>query len=126
MGASTNAYTLAADFTEAGEEAQRKADGKTRHHAMLLETRIKGHASGRPGPRVITGNYRRSWTTRHFGHSSMVGSNAPQARRLEYGFYGPDRLGRVYNQPPFPHVGPAVDETISGYQRDLLSIADDI
>ncbi|MEV0446303.1 hypothetical protein AB0I46_46175, partial [Streptomyces spectabilis] len=37
-----------------------------------------------------------------------VGTNAPQGRRLEFGFVGVDSLGRHYNQPPFPHLGPAV------------------
>lgn len=126
MGADHNAFTLAADFDDAGDEAQRKADKVTRHHAMLLETRIKAHASGRPGPRAPTGDYRRSWTTRHHGMASTVATNKPQARRLEYGFYGPDRLGRVYNQQPYPHVGPAVDETTPGYHRDLSEIVDDL
>ncbi len=39
-----------------------------------------------------------------------VGTNRPQGRRLEDGFVRADSLGRVYNQPPFPHVGPAKDE----------------
>lgn len=126
MGATHNAYGLAADFSEASATAQAEANRLVRHHAMLLETRIKAHASGRPGPRVITGNYRRSWTTTHHGSASTVGTNAPQARRLEWGFYGPDRLGRVYNQRPYPHVGPAFDETKPGFERAILSIADDI
>lgn len=126
MGAQHNAYTLAADFGDAGAHAQRRADRVTRHHAMLLETRIKAHASGRPGPRAPTGDYRRSWTTTHHGMASTVHTNRPQARRLEFGFVGPDRLGRVYNQPPYPHVGPAVDETVPGYRRDLADIIDDL
>lgn len=126
MGASTNAFTLAADFDRAGESIQRRATAKVRHHAMLLQTKIQGNASGRPGPRVITGDYRRSWTTTHHGAASTVGTNKPQARRLEYGFYGPDRLGRVYNQPPFPHVGPAVDAVTPAFQRDMLALLDDI
>lgn len=126
MGAEHNAYTLAADFHDLGEQAQGRADRVTRHHAMLLETRIKAHASGRPGPRAPTGDYRRSWTTTHYGGASTVSSNAPQARRLEFGFYGPDRLGRVYNQQPYPHVGPAVDETVPGYRRDLADIIESL
>jgi hypothetical protein len=122
VGAEHNAYTLAADFDDLGHYAQGRADRATRHHAMLLETRIKAHASGRPGPRAPTGDYRRSWTTRHYGGASTVATNKPQARRLEFGFQGPDRLGRVYNQPPYPHVGPAVDETVPGYQADLSDI----
>jgi hypothetical protein len=126
VGAYSNAYTLAADFEQASEGAQRRAQAVTRHHAMLLKVRIQAHASGRPGPRAITGDYRRSWTVTHYGMASTVGTNKPQARRLEFGFYGPDRLGRVYHQPPYPHVGPAVDETAPGYQRALGDIIDDL
>jgi hypothetical protein len=126
VGAHHNAYGLAADFSERSATAQARADAVTRHHAMLLKVRIQAHASGRPGPNVITGDYRRSWTVTHMGSASTVGTNKPQARRLEWGFYGPDRLGRVYNQRPYPHVGPAVDETAPGYQDALLDIVDDI
>lgn len=104
----SNAYQIAAAMAFESEDAQRKADQITRHHTMLLETKIKANASGRPGPRVITGNYRRSWTSTFAGGVGTVGTNAPQARRLEYGFVGPDSLGRMFNQPPYPHVGPAV------------------
>jgi hypothetical protein len=83
-----------------------------RHTGELGRARIRGNASGRPGPNVITGAYRNSWetTTHRLPHGAMctIGTNAPQGRRLEFGFVGPDSLGRVYNQPPFPHVGPAV------------------
>ncbi|MGW6238371.1 HK97 gp10 family phage protein [Streptomyces sp. NPDC055094] len=84
------------------------------HYAMLLETRIKANASGRPGPNAPTGDYRRSWThefrTNGLTVEAVVGTNKPQGRRLEYGFVGADSLGRVYNQPPYPHVGPAVEQ----------------
>lgn len=84
-------------------------------YGQLLKTRIQANASGRPGPNAPTGDYRRSWTVAFAGNSllgnaeAVVGTNAVQGRRLEYGFVGADSLGRVYNQPPFPHVGPAAD-----------------
>jgi hypothetical protein len=73
---------------------------------------MKGKASGRPGPRVITGDFRRSIVGQVIGVSGgvwsiQIGSNAPQAARLEYGFSGPDILGRVFDQPPFPYAGPS-------------------
>lgn len=73
---------------------------------------MKGKASGRPGPRVIWGDFRRSIVGRLVSVAGgvwtiQIGSNAPQARRLEYGFVGPDRLGRVYNQPPYPYAAPS-------------------
>jgi hypothetical protein len=72
----------------------------------------RGNASGRPGPRNITGDFRRSIT----GDAGIqrdtvigwVGSNAAQAARLELGFVGADILGRVYNQPPYPWLLPSV------------------
>lgn len=111
-GAYSNASQVAMHLTQHGQQARQKAVRLVRFHGLLLETRIKAAASGRPGPRVITGDYRRSWNTRvqqsSGGVTATVGSNAPQGPRLEYGFVGADRLGRVYDQPPFPHVaGPA-------------------
>lgn len=85
-----------------------------KHWGMLLNTRIKAKASGRPGPNAPTGDYRRSWTHQFSERggvaTSVNGTNAPQGRRLEFGFTGADSLGRVYDQPPYPHVGPARDE----------------
>lgn len=78
------------------------------------QTIVRGYASGRPGPRVITGNFRRSITADSAVAGTTVlgqiGSNAAQARRLEYGFYGTDVLGRNYSQPPYPSFQPAVPE----------------
>jgi hypothetical protein len=84
--------------------------------SALLETAVKSHASGRPGPRAVTGDYRRSITTAIYvspdrsGILAVVGTNKPQGRRLEYGFIGVDALGRHYNQPPYPHFRPAIVE----------------
>lgn len=115
-GVYTNAAQIAADLEAVGVRAGVQAAAAVRHYAMLLETRIKARASGRPGPNVITGDYRRSWNTTlqlTVGGvaSATVGTDRPQARRLEYGFVGADRIGRVYDQPPFPHMGPAVQQT---------------
>lgn len=82
----------------------------------LLETAVKRHASGRPGPRAITGDYRRSITSAIYvsgdgdQFTGVVGTNKPQGRRLEFGFVGVDALGRHYNQPPYPHFRPAIAE----------------
>lgn len=88
-------------------------DTVTKHYGALLLLGIKSRAQGRPGPRRITGDYLRSWamtvSQEAGGIAVEVGTNAPQGRRLELGFNGKDALGRVYNQPPYPHVGPAAD-----------------
>ncbi|MDX2999140.1 HK97 gp10 family phage protein [Streptomyces scabiei] len=82
------------------------------HTGTLGQARIRGNASGRPGPNIITGAYRNSWQadTRRipYGAICTLGTRAPQGRRLEFGFTGIDSLGRHYNQPPFPHVQPAL------------------
>lgn len=122
----TNATQIAADLAGLGVRATARGLALVAHHGMLLETRIKANASGRPGPNVITGDYRRSWTTQIThglgGAMATVGTNKPQARRLEYGFYGVDALGRSYSQSPYPHVGPAVDAIQPGFERDIVAL----
>jgi hypothetical protein len=108
VGKLVNGFTLAAQFVPGAVKQN------VRHQAQLLLTRILANASGRPGPRHVTGDYKRSWTGQLVASAPgrdtwVVGTNAPQGPRLEYGFVGVDSIGRHYNQPPYPHVGPAVD-----------------
>ena len=98
------------------------------HTGTLGQARIRGNASGRPGPNVITGAYRNSWQTQTnrlpYGAICTLGTNAPQGRRLEFGFFGVDSLGRHYAQPPFPHVQPAIafiGETLMAQMRLALA-----
>lgn len=127
----TDAHALAADLRADGREVMDGVRRITRHHGMLLETRIKANVYDwtppqQPMQHVRTGHYRRSWTTQHAGGGgtavAVVGTNAPQARRLEYGFQGADRIGRVYNDPPRPHVGPAFDVQSSLYIAALREL----
>ncbi|MFJ4791741.1 HK97 gp10 family phage protein [Kitasatospora purpeofusca] len=124
----STATEVAAQLEARAAAALPAATAVVRHHAMLLETAIKAAASGRPGPEARTGDYRRSWTsevrTSAAGVEAVIGSNKPQANRLEYGFVGADSLGRVYHQPPFPHVGPAVDRIAPLFVAALARIAD--
>ncbi|MFH8635496.1 HK97 gp10 family phage protein [Streptomyces goshikiensis] len=105
---------LAAALDRGGLVLRSESETAMRVSAALLVAQIRQRASGRPGPRVIAGRYRASWQSEV--HSAgpvfiaQVGSTAPQARRLEYGFVGTDSLGRRYAQPPFPHVGPAMQQ----------------
>ncbi|MER6086833.1 HK97 gp10 family phage protein [Streptomyces bluensis] len=115
--------TLGAALARMGPAARARTRTITRHHAMLLRVRIQRNASGRPGPNVISGQYRASWDvrvrTRGGQVTAEVFSDAPQARRLEYGFVGVDRLGRHYRQPPFPHVEPAFRQTEPAFIQAL-------
>ena len=43
---------------------------------------------------------------------AYIGTNVPYAMRLEYGFVGRDRLGRLYNDPPKPRWMPAWDQNL--------------
>lgn len=123
-------YVLGADRVAsslvrvANVEVGARVERAVRVSGQLLRTKIKAHASGRPGPNAPTGDYRRSWgpgrVRRDAGRISVeVGTNAPQGRRLEYGFHGVDSLGRHYDQQPYPHVGPAVQEIRPEFARRL-------
>lgn len=101
----------------------KEVDVTTRNHAEQLLALIRANASGRPGPNVITGAYRESWRITPQGHATyVVSTDAPQAARLELGFVGEDALGRIYNQPPFPHVRPAADKVEDAYVKDMFVV----
>ena len=123
-----NARVVGADLIASNLSTAAAKSGVTckavvRKYGALLQTRIKANASGRPGPNAPTGDYRRSWNTRYSeGRGTAmasVGTNMPQGRRLEHGFVGADSLGRVYNQPPYPHVGPAVQAIEPLFLKEL-------
>lgn len=105
--------------------APAKAYGVVVHHAMLVQRRVQANASGRPGPRSVTGDYRRSIRRRSrpvvAGGYSDIGTDAPQGRRLEVGFVGTDSAGRRYRQRPFPHFGPALDDSADPFADGLAA-----
>lgn len=90
----------------------------------MVRTRVRAFASGRPGPRVQTGDYRRSIAQSNGRQGAVpvawVFTNAPQGRRLEYGFNGVDAAGRMIRQPPYPHWRPA----LVGVENTLAEQAD--
>jgi hypothetical protein len=115
------AKELASAARVAAVEVQPRVNEVTRTYSQLLQTRVQAKASGRPGPNAPTGDYRRSWNVRYYTEAGAlvgdVGTSKPQGRRLEFGFTGIDSLGRAYDQPPFPHVWPAVEEIMPRYER---------
>lgn len=120
---SADAYRVAAEFEAMGSRAPVVAFGVTQRYTLLMATRVKGNASGRPGPRVITGDYRRSieskMTWEEGNPVGIVGTNKPQGRRLEFGFVGTDSLGRYVQSPPFPHFRPALQTIGEPFQKAL-------
>lgn len=105
---------VAKNFAQISKESSVKVDKLVKHYGQLLRTRVMANASGRPGPNAPTGDYRRSIALDVMKvpgkTTAYVGTNLPQGRRLEFGFHGADSLGRVYNQAPLPHFGPAFDQ----------------
>jgi hypothetical protein len=109
-----------------GEVTERRM----RRVGALGVAKIRQNASGRPGPNVITGRYRASWRseTRGIPHGAecTIGTSAPQGRRLEFGFVGPDSLGRIYNQPPFPHVQPALGPIEEALHQQMRAVVGEL
>lgn len=102
-------------LAEAADRVGPELDRTVQQQARLLRALIMERASGRPGPNVISGDYRGSWKREPFpvpdGGGAEVGTREPQGRRLEYGFYDmTDSIGRHFFQVPRPHVEPAVNE----------------
>lgn len=84
-----------------------------RDAAALVERRAKEHATGRPGPRVVSGDLRRSIHTvgpyrEGLGWAAQIGPSIVYGRRVELGFHGADALGRNYNQPGYPYMAPGL------------------
>ncbi len=122
----TNMPEFAAALNAKAIGTSAQAIAVTRHYTYLLLERTRENASGRPGPNVITGEYRAAFraTFRQRLHlyEGLVSNEKPQALRLEFGFVGYDALGRYYNQPPFPHMRPAFEETRYEYAAAMLAI----
>ncbi len=109
----SNAAAIERWFTLMTKQSPKVFGKAIQSTSYALKAEIQRNASGRPGPNAPTGDYRRSWTSRYrpgvTGGYSIVGTNKPQACRLEYGFWEmTDSLGRFYRQPAYPHVAPAL------------------
>ena len=92
---------LADRFDHAATKIGPAIEKGIRHTGVLGAAQIRGHASGRPGPNVITGDYRGSWKPtppRRLPHGAMctLGTDRPQGPRLEFGFVGIDALSLIH------------------------------
>lgn len=106
---SSDADRVAYDLLTMGARMNQALPKVVNSGAEALRAQIVSNASGRPGPNIVTGDYVASWQIAKLGIGDrLVYTDAPQARRLENGFVGVDSLGRDFNQPPLPHVLPAV------------------
>jgi hypothetical protein len=104
--------------------AKKNATGPARSAAL-------GTQGARPGegPGVVTGRLRNSITVTEkgpvgaTGYQATVAPTVKYARRLELGFSGSDSLGRVYNQPPYPFMGPALRTLMAGEAQQIFTEA---
>lgn len=55
-----------------------------------------------------------------------VGTDKEYARRIELGFAGADSLGRVYNQPPYPYLRPALESQQGAVEAEVGSSVRDL
>jgi hypothetical protein len=79
--------------------------------ALMIQSEVQRNAP------VDTGQYRAGihTTPSEITEDSItvsIGSPMPQACRLEFGYVGPDTLGRTFSQPPRPHWRPAFDNSV--------------
>jgi hypothetical protein len=129
----TNAALVAADLQALGVRAGAKAFGVTRFYGQVLLANVRRRSSlprtGPPGPRLLTGDYVRSMsvqTTMEVGGPvATAGTSAPQARRLELGYRGTDSLGRRFNQRPYSHWRPALDEVAPAFMAAIAAVVDE-
>ena len=107
---------LAKAFAQLADDIRGPAlEAATRAAALpvLNQVRITEPEGGRTPYK--SGTYRRGWHLETVVKTPerctvIVGNDQPQGPRLEYGFVGADKLGRVYNQAARPHIRPALDE----------------
>jgi hypothetical protein len=93
-------------------------------YAPAIVDTIKVNASGRPGPNVVTGEYRDSiHATEVTALSMKFGTEQPQGHRLEYGFVGTDSMDRIYAQQPYPHFRPGIWYWQKRWGRGMLRAA---
>lgn len=52
----------------------------------------------------------------------VIGTDVVYAARQEFGFVGPDSLGRVYHQPPHPYLRPAIEQEAAGVVKDIHTV----
>jgi hypothetical protein len=122
---------LAGRLERSADRVGTETNRTVQQQGRLLRALIMERASGRPGPNVITGDYRGSWKPEPFGVPDgggvEVGTTQPQGKRLEFGFYDmTDSLGRHFFQVPRPHVEPSVNELSDGFEDAFKAACDRI
>jgi len=105
------AFDVAADLFANGATAGARAEVVEHAFANTARAMIAARA-----PKA-SGDYADSFYVK----GSEVGTDKPQGFRLELGFHGTDRDGRVVSQSPRPHVGPVADALGEQFERAVGS-----
>ena len=69
---------------------------------------------------VDSGAYRDSINMGQQKNVVIIGTSAPYGARLEFGYGGPDSLGRVFPVNPQPHFGPVADQLGARLETELM------
>lgn len=91
-------------------EALRAALGAGAINPVLLAAAMPVVNAAKQKAPYLTGTLRRSIRAEVQNGAVVVGSDTPYAARLEFGFEGADRRGRIYHQGPRPYLRPAIME----------------
>ncbi len=125
----TGATTVAEYFGKAQIATKTIMANGISYYGEELVSEVRAHASGAPGPKVITGRYRDSIR----GSSSMNGSvgkaeawtDEDYGHRLEYGGVSNTQNKSLLTQP-YPHFRPALTvvgaEFVAYLERSIVRI----
>lgn len=76
---------------------------------------------------VLSGTLRRSIGTEVISSGVVaVGTSVPYARRIEMGFEGADKRGRVYHQAAKPYLRPALDQNRDAVLQAIAAATQDL
>lgn len=114
------------DIVRAYSNADKRNADVALQYGQILQFSVRMYASGRPGPEVVTGDYRNSVSLERIvagpTASSEVYTERPQGYRLEFGFQGVDSLGRMRSSPPLPHFMPALYAVAPVWESALAQV----
>lgn len=121
---------FSADFSALGNlsrDIQKIGENVKKNEAAVVKLAANEYKNDvQPRLPYKTGTLRRSVhvEVRQEGTSmvALVGTDAPYARRLEYGFADKDSLGRFYHQPPRPVWRPVWDQNLAKYVRIITGV----
>lgn len=111
--------SLLSAFDEIAKTLQKRQETAVMQAGLAYQHDVQAYP-----PPVDTGQYRagiRTELSSEYGVPvALIGSPAPQACRLEFGFIGADSLGRIYHQAARPHWRPALDYNREKYQNIIV------